>query len=352
MPAPEVSVVEAKVTDLPIYATYVGQAYGLSDVMIRARVQGLVTGLFFKEGAYVKKGDILYTIDDLPYKAKVAEADGRLADAQTELTRAKNDLARVEPLVSTNALSKRDLDAAKAAVGAAEGRVKAAKASKENAEIQLSFCTITAPISGLIGISQVRVGDLVSNIDNKPLNTISDLTQMRIRFPISENDYIHYYEKAKAAGLDRPGKAISVDLYLSDGSLYSEKGVFNVANREIDATTGSLVLEVLTPNPGNEIRPGQYVKVKFPSEMMKGAITIPQRAVQQIQNLFQVIVLGDSNKIVPKMVKVGPRVGESWVITDGLKQGDKIVLLGNRMVKPNTVVVPVMVNSDSLSNKQ
>jgi membrane fusion protein (multidrug efflux system) len=335
---------------LPIYATYVGQAYGLSDVQIRARVQGLITGMYFEEGTYVKSGQLLYAIDDLPYKAKVAEAEGKLADAATELSRAKSDLARVKPLVEANALSKRDLDAANAAVGAAQGRVKAANANLDNANIQLGFCKVTAPIPGLIGISSLRTGDLVNSMNPQALNVISDLSKIRVRFPISENDYLHYVEKLKSVSASNKNK-VNVSIYLSDGSLYKYPGAFNLANREIDPTTGSLMIEVLVENPDREIRPGQYIKVKFPSELMENVITVPQRAVTQLQNLYQVTLLGDSNKVITKMVKTGPRIGEQWVITEGLKSGDKVVLLGNKMIRPNTIVKPIMVVKDSTLNK-
>jgi membrane fusion protein, multidrug efflux system len=344
--APEVSVVTVTKSDLPIYAEYVGQAYGLSDVQIQARVQGLITGTYFKEGANVKEGDLLYTIDDLPFRTKVAQADGQLADAQTQLVKANSDLNRIKPLAASNALSQRDLDAAVAAVGAAEGRVKAAKAAKENAQIELSYCRIVAPISGLIGISQVRVGDYVGAFNTKALNTISNLSQMRVRFPISENDYLEFIERRRNNEMAKPTE-LKVDLLTSDGQKYPHTATFNVANREIDPTTGSLILEVMAPNPNGELRPGQYLKVRFVSQSVAGAILVPQRAVQQLQNLYQVAVLGDSNKVIPRIVKAGIRVDENWVITEGLKEGDKVIILGNKMIKPNSVVTPIMVDTKS-----
>lgn len=341
--APEVSVVTVTKSDLPIYSEYVGQAYGLSDVVVQARVQGLVTGMFFKEGNEVKAGDLLYTIEDLPYKAKVAQAEGQLADAQTQVVKAKSDLERVKPLAESNALSKRDLDAAVAAVGAAEGKVKAAKAVLENAKIELGFCRVVAPISGLIGISTLGVGDYAGGMDTRKLNTISDMSKMRIRFPISENDYIGFIEKRKN---NQDNKVpTEVELYFSNGSKYALPARFNLANREIDPATGSLILEVVTENPSGEIRPGQYIKVRFSAESVKGAIQVPQRAVQQLQNIYQVYILGDSNKVNTRVVKTGPVVGENWVITDGLQVGEKVLILGSKMIRPNTVVTPVPVDS-------
>ncbi len=347
--APEVSVVLVQKSDLPLYAEYVGQAYGLSDVQIQARVQGMVTGMFFKEGTKVAAGDLLYTIDDLPYQSKLAQADGQLADAQTQLVKAKSDLDRVKPLAASNALSKRDLDAANAAVGAAEGRVKAAKAAKDNAAIELGFCKVKAPIAGLIGISNVRVGDFVGALNTHSLNTISDLSQMRVRFPISENDYLDYIEKNKQKDFESPTKR-EVELYTSNGLKYALPASFNLANREIDPSTGSLIIEVLASNPQGELKPGQYLKVRFVSESLKGALVVPQRAVKQLQNLFQVSILGDSNKIENRIVQMGPRVGENWVVKEGLAEGDKVVLLGNKMIRVNTIVTPIMVENDSIQS--
>lgn len=349
MPIPEVSVVEVIQNDLPIYAEYVGQAYGLSDVKIQARVEGLITGIHFKEGLPVKKDDLLYTIDDLPYQAKVHEMEGKVADALTELSRSKSDLERVIPLAATNALSQRDLDAAKAAYNAAQARLKAAQASLDNTNIQLSYAKVTAPISGTIGISAVRVGDMVGGFNNRTLNTISAVNQMRIRFPISENDYLGFVAQFKKDSTYKPTDQ-QVDLILSNGELYPFKGTFNVANREIDPSTGSLLLEVITDNPNGILRPGQYMRVRFVSQSIKNALVIPQRAVLQTQNVFQVFVLGDSNKIESRMVKVGLRSGENWIINEGLKQGDKVALLGSKMLKSGTKINPIGVNSiDSTS---
>lgn len=346
---PEVSVVIARADDLPVFAEYVGQAYGLSDVAVKARVQGLITGMYFTEGSYVKEGSLLYTIDDLPYQAKLSEADGRVADAKTEVVRSKSDLARIEPLAASNALSQRDLDAARAAVGAAEGRLQAASASRRNAEIELGYCRVTAPISGYIGISSLRVGDFAGGFDSKTLNTISELGKMRIRFPIGENDYLAFLERIKKRGADSASarSKVPVDIYLSNGQKYQYPGYFSAIDRQIDPTTGSLILEVITENPEGELKPGQYIRVKFPADMMMGAVSVPQRAVIQIQNMYQVFTLADSNKVQVKMVKTGPRVGERWVITEGLKEGDKVLIVGNRAIKPNTVITPVMVQDSA-----
>lgn len=345
IPLPEVTAVQVVQSDLPIFAEYVGQAYGLSDVKVQARVEGLITGIHFKEGLPVKAGDLLYTIDDMPYQAKVSEAEGKVADAETEQARSKSDLDRVVPLAATNALSQRDLDAAKAAYQAAQARVKAARAALENTKIQLSYARVIAPISGTIGISAVRVGDFVGGMSSRNLNTISAIDQMRIRFPISENDYLAFVERYKKDSTYHPTNQ-EVDLILSNGNLYPYKGKFNIANREIDPATGSLLLEVIVDNPNGVLRPGQYMRVRFVAESVKNALIVPQRAVLQTQNIYQVYVLGDSNKVEAVAVKTGLRSGENWVIESGLKPGDQVLLLGNKMIKPGTKVQP-LTQSDS-----
>lgn len=345
IPLPEVTAVEVVQSDLPIYAEYVGQAYGLSDVKVQARVEGLITGIHFKEGLPVKEGELLYSIDNMPYQAKVSEAEGKVADAETEQVRSKSDLDRVIPLAATNALSQRDLDAAKAAYQAAQARVKAARAALENAKIQLSYASVVAPISGTIGISAVRVGDFVGGMSSRNLNTISAINQMRVRFPISENDYLAFVERYKKDSTYNP-MSQEVDLILSNGSTYPYKAKFNIANREIDPATGSLLLEVIVENPSGLLRPGQYMRVRFVAESVKNALIVPQRAVLQTQNVYQVYILGDSNKVQAITVKPGLRSGENWVIENGLKPGDKVLLLGNKMIRPGTKVQP-LTQSDS-----
>jgi membrane fusion protein (multidrug efflux system) len=347
---PEVSVINVVSSDLPVYAEYVGQAYGLSDVQVQARVQGLITAVHFKEGLPVKEGQLLYTIDDLPYQANINEARAKLADVETDLVKTKSDLDRVIPLAASNALSQRDLDAANAAYNAAKARAKAAQAGVDNAAIQLGYASVTAPISGTIGISNVRVGDFVGGYSSSNLNTISSVNQMRIRFPISETDYLNFKERMIKDSTYKPADE-EVELLLSNGSLYPQKGKFNIANREIDPATGSLTLEVLVDNPNGTLKPGQYIRVRFISQSVKNALIIPQRAVLQTQNIYQVYLLGDSDKVQPVVVQPGLRIGENWVINQGVKAGDKVLLLGNKMVRPGSRVKPLFVNlTDSTNN--
>lgn len=336
---PDVNVVEVGQKTVPLFAEYVGQTYGQSDVEIKPRVEGWVEKIHFKEGSRVRQGDLLYTIQDDELRDRKQQAHAGVAQANVLLVKAKADLDRVIPLVQMNALSKRDLDAAWAAYEAQQQAVYAAEAALNNAETQLSYTQITSPINGVIGVSKVQVGDYVSrSIGGSSINTVSAVGAMRVRFSISENDYLMYRQKMtpeRAANLE-------VDLLLSDGSLFPETARLDFANREVDAATGSLLVQAVVENKSQLLKPGQYVKVRFIADQVDNAILVPQQAVNQLQNIYQVFVVNDSSKIRPRPVKVGQRVGSNWVVTEGLKSGEQVALLGNAIVKPGMEVKPVV----------
>lgn len=228
---------------------YTGQTFGQSDIQINPRVDGVIESLNFKEGSIVSKGQLLYTIDPLPYQAKVNQAEGVLAESKAKLAKAKSDLDMIEPLEKMNAVSQRELAYARSAFNAANAQIKASEASLENARIELGYCRITAPISGLIGISKVRVGDYVRPGAISVLNTISDLGDVRVRFTISEQEFLRIFREInkKDSNLKRVGQSIS--LKLSDGSIYPQKGKVSFADRQIDPTTGAITFEAAFPNP-------------------------------------------------------------------------------------------------------
>jgi membrane fusion protein (multidrug efflux system) len=335
---PEVNVVTAGQRDVPIYAEYVGQTFGQSDVEIRSRVDGWVQSLNFKEGSSVNKGQLLYVIQDDELRDKEQAAQAQLSQANILLVKAKSDLDRVKPLAEMNALSQRDLDAAQATYDAQGEAVNAAKAALSNARTQLSYARILAPINGTIGVSTVQVGDYVKNIGTPPLNTISAVGAMRVRFSITENDYLQYSQKMSKENL----KNLEVQFVLNDGSIFPETGKLDFANREIDPSTGSLLVQAVVENKSHLLRPGQYLKVRFKSDEIPNAVLVPQQAINQLQNLYMAYVVNDSNKITPRPVKTGNRIGSNWVITDGLKPGEKVALVGNIIIKPDMVIKPVM----------
>jgi membrane fusion protein (multidrug efflux system) len=337
---PEVNIVAAGQYDIPVFSEYVGQVLGQSDIALRPRVEGWITAIHFKEGDYVKQGDLLYSIEDIQLQNNVANAQANLTEAEAMYQKAKSDLDRIEPLVAANALSQRDLDAARAYYQAQKENVNSAMAMKSNAQIEQGYSRITAPISGIIGISKVQVGDYVSrSFADNSINTISATASVRVRFSITENEFLTFKKRREAMGATKD--SIEISLLLSDGTIYPKTGKVDFADRSIDPQTGTLMIQAIFKNDSKLLRPGQYVKVRFKSDEMKQAIVIPQQAINQLQSVFRVFVLNDSNQIIPRVVKVGPRNGSNWVITEGLQASDKIAVLGNAIVKPKMVVKPV-----------
>jgi len=336
----EVPVTSVVQQDVRLESEYTGQTFGQSDIQINPRVDGLIESLPFKEGSLVTRGQLLYTIDPLPFQAKVNEAEGSLAEAKAKLAKAKSDLDMIEPLAKINAVSQRELVAAKATFDASTASIQAAEASLENAKIKLGYCRITAPISGLIGISKVRVGDYVQPGPLSVLNTISDLGEMRVRFTISEQEYLRIFREINKENSELKGVGQSISLKLSDGTIYQQKGKLSFTDRQIDPTTGAMTFEASYPNPDKLLRPGQYVKVLVVTDVRKNALLVPQRAVIEMQGISQVYVLGDSSKVQMKIITTGPTYKDAYVVEDGLAAGDKIAFGGTGLLRNGSVITP------------
>lgn len=344
----EVQVYSASSEDVPLFADYVGQTFGQSDVEITSRVEGWVTSMNYQEGSMVTQGQLLYTIDPLPFQNKLDESKGGLAEARTMLEKARADLARIEPLAAMNAVSQRELVAAQAQFGAAQGRVQSAEASVRNSEIELGYTRIKAPISGMIGISKVRVGDYVGAA-RSVLNTVSQIGKVRARFTMAENDLFRLYrlakEQTKNGTLNR-----EVEMILSDGSIFPHKGSINFTDRQVDPSTGALTFDASFPNPDNMLRPGMYVKIRLLTEKRMKAVLIPQKAIAELQGQKQVFVVADSNKIDMKLIKTGPKYGRYTIVESGISPGDKVVIGGTAMLRNGMVVIPKLIDSkDSTS---
>ena len=352
---PNINVVPAGKLTVPVYSDYVGQTFGISDVNIRSRLSGYITSMHFKEGQTVQKGQLLYVVDDRNIQTRIDAAVAQLAEAKTYMVRAKADLDRVEPLANMNALSKRDLDAAIANYNATQAQVAAAEAAVRNTKIDLSFTRITSPITGIIGISKVMVGDFVSmGALGEPMNTVSAIGEMRVRFPIAEAEYLRFVKRGREIGTDKTKiTEIPVELVLGDNSMYNEMGKIDLADRQVDPETGSLTLQAVFKNENRILRPGQYVKVHFKTDEYKDAIMVPQSAVNQLQGIYQVFVVNDSSKLTPKVVVPGARVGSNWIITSGLTEGERVAIIGNAGINPKNAVNPVVTNwnYDSTSRK-
>jgi len=336
----EVPVTSVVQQDVNLESEYTGQTYGQSDIQINPRVDGIILSLNFKEGSLVTRGQLLYTIDPLPYQANVNEAEGMLAEAQAKMAKAKSDLDMIEPLAKINAVSQRELVAAKATFDASTASIKAAEATLDNAKIKLGYCRITAPISGLIGISKVRIGDYVQPGPMSVLNTISDLGEMRVRFTISEQEFLRIYREISKDSSALKGVGRSISLKLSDGSIYQQTGKISFVDRQIDPTTGAMTFEAAFPNPDKLLRPGQYVKVLVITDVRKSALLIPQRAVIEMQGISQVYLLGDSSKVQMKIITTGPTYKDAYVVEDGLAAGDKIAFGGTQLLRNGTAITP------------
>lgn len=336
VPPIQVNVVKAVQNDVPLYEEFVAQVYGKSDVDIRARVEGWVTSVNFKEGSVVKKGDLLYIIDDIEYKNRVDRQASEVTRAQTELVRAENELNRVRPLTEMNALSKKDLDNAVAEFEAAKAHVASTQSTLENAKVELGYTRVLAPFEGIIGISNVRVGDYVSRVGGTSvLTTISSVDGVRVRFEISEREYLRI---AQLSQEELASAKKNVELILADGSVYPEKGEVDFANREIDPKTGTLTIEASFPNPSGLLRPGLFVKTRVLLKTAMGAVLIPQRAVFQLQNLNQVFTVSDSSTLKSTTVEAGQKVGDAWIIKTGLKAGDRVAIVGSAGLTANAKV--------------
>jgi membrane fusion protein (multidrug efflux system) len=279
----------------------------------------------------------------------VAEAQGRVAEARTLLARAESDVNRYRPLAAAGAVSQRDLEDALAFYGARKGELEAAQASLRLAEIDLGYATISAPIDGLIGISAARVGDFVGQPPNAViLNTISRLDSVHVRFSITEQEYMSLVRKRQAEP-DAPAPTYELEMIFADGSVYPLKGTISFAQRQIDAATGTLLVEASFPNPERVVRPGQFARVRTIAEERKGAVVVPSRAVTELQGQYLVYCVGEGNKVAMRRVVTGPRVGQFTVIEEGVAAGEKVVVEGIQRIRPDMVVSPTEVSADSVA---
>ena len=362
-PPPEIKVVKVIQKDTPIYKEFVGQMYGLKDIPIRARVEGFLEGIYFDEGMGVYKGKLLYSIDPEPFLADVAAQQSKLAEAKTMLVNAENELARYKPLAEINAVSQSDLDAAQASRDAAVAGVDAAKANLELAEIRLGYANIYSPIQGVIGKTEAREGEFVGKDPNPViLNTVSRIDTMRVQFFLTEAEYLglikvfidnsNEEDKKNKKKVNEIEADYKLDLILSDGSTYDQKGKVDFVNRNVDPTTGSMLVQAHFPNPDKLLRPGLYAKVKAQMEIVKGALLVPQRCLIELQGQYSVFVVKDDNIVESRQVNVGERLGDLWLIKDGLEAGEKIVIDGLQKVGSGLKVNPSIIEFESQINAQ
>ena len=343
-PPQEVSIIETKAQDVPLFLEFVGQTAGLKDIAIRARVEGFLEGIHFQEGSTVEKGSLLYTLESQPFEEKVAARMSGVAEVKTMLAKTKGDLDRIRPLAESNAVSKSDLDAAVAAYEATLSSLEAAKATLRAAEIELSYTKINSPLDGIIGRTQAKVGDFVGKDPNPViLNTVSNVETILVSFFITETQYLAVARSlAEALAKEHDELEADLELILIDGSVFEHKGRPDFVDREVDPTTGAILVQASFPNPELLLRPGQFAKVRIKVRVAKDAILIPQRCVMEIQGLHNVFVVNAENIIETRDIKVGSKVGSFWLITEGLKPGEKVIFEGLQKVKDGAAVNPVV----------
>jgi len=340
---PEIQVVKVIQKDVPIYAEFVGQVYGFQDIPIRARVEGFVDGLHFNEGLPVKKGQLLYTIDPQPYEAQVASMQSKVAEAQTYLVNAENELARYTPLAKINAVSKSDLDAAQASRDAAEASLEAAKANLRMAQIDLSYTRLMSPIDGLIGKTEARAGEFVGREPNPViLNVVSQIDRVRVQFFLTESEYLTVVRRALADHNKTDKKINNIDLILADGTHYDKKGTIEFLGRNIDTSTGSILVQALFPNPDQLLRPGMFAKARVEYEILKGALLVPQRSIIELQGQYSVYVVEKDDVVKSKTVTVAEKIGDLWLVKEGLTPEDRVVIDGLQKVTSGMKVIPAL----------
>ncbi|HYA44741.1 MAG TPA: efflux RND transporter periplasmic adaptor subunit [Acidimicrobiales bacterium] len=332
MPAVLVAAVEQRT--VPIYAEFVARTDASDSVDLVARVEGVLEARSFMEGKRVEKDQLLYRIDPREYEANLKSAKAHLGQAQAQLNKSKQDVARYEPLALARAIPQQQLDAALADELVAEANVSAAEAAVTLAELDLSHCTIRAPFDGLIGKSLYSVGSLVGRGSPTVLNTISAIDPIRVSFGIPEAGYLSL--------MKRRGKGASpeIELYLADNSLYPWKGQVKFADRAVDLKTGTLELQGEFPNPDGLIRPNQFGRVRVVVDTVEGALLLPQKAVMEQQSAKYVLVVEADDKVVERSVALGPASGNAFVVKDGLKAGDRVIVEGQQKARPGSQVKP------------
>lgn len=352
MPLLSLPVMEVSEEDVPLYTTFVGQTFGFKDINIRARVDGVLEGMYFREGTFVEKGKLLYTIDRQPLLAKEAASLSMLAQAQTMLAKAESDLNRIRPLAANNAVSQRDLDAAVAQYEAAIANVDAGKANLNATRLELGYARISAPISGIIGRSIPKTGDYVGRAPNPViLNTISQVDTIIVRFFLSENEYLHLSQRTLDDNYKKAFKDEGIRLYLSNNEEFDQKGRLDFIDRSIDPNTGTILLQASFPNPDGSLRPGQFARIKMLYDYEKSSVKIPKRAVRELQTMYQVYLVNENNQIENRIIEVSNTVNQSFLIKSGLKPGDRIIVEGLEKVRPGMTINPEPYTNEQVNTK-
>jgi RND family efflux transporter MFP subunit len=337
IPSPEVEVAGVVQKDVPIFSEWVATLDGFINAQIQPQVAGYVIRQTYKEGSFVRKGQILFQIDPRPFQALLDQAKAQLAQAQAQLGKTEMDVNRDTPLAKERAIAQSQLDNDVQAEQAAQAAVKAAEALVEQARLNLEFTDVKSLVDGIAGIAQVQIGNLVN--PTAVLTTVSQVNPIKAYFSISEQEYIHYAGRINAqTQKETPSGGPPFDLILADGSIYPHQGSALLTNRQVDTATGSIQIVCSFPNPQNALRPGQFGRLRAAPEVRNGALLVPQKAVTELQGTYQLAVVGADNKVSIRAVKVGDRVGPLWIVASGVKPGELVIVEGLQKVQNGSTV--------------
>ncbi len=349
-PVPEVEVAAIETRDVPVYSEWVATLDGYVNAEIRPQVSGYIIRQDYKEGSLVRKGQVLFEIDPRPFQATLDRAKGDLAQAQAQLGKATLDVERDTPLAEGKAIAKSQLDNEIQAKLGAQAAVESGKAAVEQAALNLEWTKVTSLVDGIAGIAQVQIGNLVG--PNSILTSVSQVDPIKAFFPINEHEYLIAQSKGNTTSSNHTIRfyGTSIELILTDGRIYPQKGRVLLADRQVDPGTGTIRIVAAFPNPGNILRPGQYGRVRVETSMKKGALLLPQSAVAQSQGSYQVAVVGSDHKVSMRTVKPGETVGTMWVIDEGLKPGEQVAAEGPQKLREGTLVTPQPVHHSGEGN--
>jgi RND family efflux transporter MFP subunit len=350
VPIPEVQVATVETRDVPIYGEWVATLDGYVNAEIRPQVSGYIIKQNYTEGSLVRKGQVLFEIDPRPFQATLDRAKGDLAQAQAQLGKSTLDVERDTPLADARAIAKSQLDNEVQAKLGAQAAVESAKAAVEQAELNLEWTKVTSLVDGIAGIAQVQMGNLVGS--TSILTSVSQVDPIKAFFPISEHEYLLAQSKSKAISSKYTISFFgnSLQLILTDGSIYAQKGKILLADRQVDPGTGTIRIVAAFPNPGNVLRPGQYGRVRVETNTKRDALLLPQNAVVYLQGSYQVAVVGGDHRVSMRAVKPGVTVGTMWVIDEGLKPGEQVVVGGVQQIREGTLVTPKPVHLSGEGN--
>ena len=362
--AVDVEVAQVQQQDVPIYGEWIGTLDGLVNADVKAQVTGYLLKQTYVEGSLVKKGQLLFQIDPRPFQAALDQARAQLEQSRAQLVNAEANQQQAQlnvdkyaPLAKEQAASQQDLDnatqtniAAKAVVVNSKAAIQAAQAAVETAQINLDFTRLSAPIDGIAGQAQLQVGALVTPASGT-VTTVSTVDPIKVFFTVSEQEYLEFNrqyptEATRQAEVNR----MPLDLILADGTTYAKKGKVYFADRAVNQNTGAIRIAGLFPNPGNILRPGQYARVRGATSIKRGALLVPQRAVTELQGSYQVAVVDNENKVSIQPVKVGERIGSKWIIDEGLKPGDRVIVAGMLKARPGAQVNPKPSAADAVGD--